>query len=58
MKEAQGCRMQDIGREAFQLRMWEGKEVLIGLIATVMFHNTALPASQLEGEEARKGARS
>lgn len=34
------------------------KEVLIGLIATVMFHNTALPASQLEGEEARKGARS
>lgn len=37
--------MQDVGREAFQLGTWEGREILMGLISTVMFHNTALPAA-------------
>lgn len=54
MKEAQGHRKQEVGREALQLRKWEGREVLMGLISTVMFHNTALPALSREGRRQGK----
>lgn len=46
--------MQDVGREAFQLRKGEGREGLMGLIPTVLFHNTALPALSREGRRQGK----
>lgn len=46
--------MQDVGREALQLRKWEGRKVLMGLISTVMFHNTALPALSRGGRRQGK----
>lgn len=54
LKEAQGCRMQDVGREALQLRKWEGGKVLTGLISTVMSPNTAYPALSREGRRQGK----